>query len=121
MRHHLENLKQKPEHVRHRVALGASVGATAFVALIWFVAHAATDSFALSAPTQAPSPESEAASAELADATSGLSQLAGAFGGMLGATSTEPELTIVDGNTTSTLDSAPAENQNQTNATAISF
>lgn len=115
MRHHIENLKQKPEHVRHRVALGVSAGATALVAVIWFVASAATGTFALSSP--APAPEERA---ELADEReSGLSQLAGALGSAIDPN--EPALTIVDGNTTSTLDLAPAENQNQTNATAIPF
>ena len=119
MRHHIENLKQKPEHIRHRVAMGVSIGATALVAVIWFVAHAATGTFALSSPNAAPV-EQEAA-AGLGEVKEGFSQLAGAFGSALGATTSEPALTIVDGNTTSTLDSAPAENQNQTDATAISF
>lgn len=120
MRHHIENLKQKPEHVRHRVALGVSAGATALVAVIWFVASAATGTFALSSPSATSTSEERDTPSEL-DAKEGLSQLAGALGSAVGATSTEPELTIVDGNTTSTLDSSPAENQNQTSATAIPF
>lgn len=119
MRHHIENLKQKPEHVRHRVAFGVSAGATALVAVVWFVASAATGKFALSAPTLAP--ENDAATAELTEASGGLGQIAGALGGTLDPDANDPDLTIVDGNTTSTLNSAPPENQNQTDATAISF
>lgn len=119
MRHHIENLKQKPEHIRHRVAIGASAGATALVALIWLAAHTATGTFALSAPTA--SSEDQAASEEVAGTEEGTSQLAGALGSAMGIASDEPELTIVDGNTTSTIDSAPVENHNQTDATAIPF
>jgi hypothetical protein len=116
MRHHIENLKQRPEHIRHRVAFGVSAGATALVALVWFAAHAATGTFALSSPV----PE-ETASTELAGAKTGFSQIAGAIGSVIGATSSDPGLMIVDGNTRSTLDAAPPENQNQTDATAIPF
>ena len=118
MRHHLENLKGKPEHVRHKIALGASAGATALVAIVWFAAHAATGSFALSAPQTVPADQE--AAANIADAKSGLSQIAGAVGSVLGATTTDPALTVVDGGSHSTLEAAP-DNQNQTDATSIPF
>ena len=118
MRRHLENLKEKPEHVRHRVALGVSAGVTGLVAVVWLGAHVATGTFALSSPQAAP--EDRAAATGFADARGEFSQLMGAVGGTLGASSNEPALTIVDGNTTSTL-TPPPSTQNQTDATVIPF
>ncbi|MEA2701533.1 MAG: hypothetical protein QOE22_242 [Candidatus Parcubacteria bacterium] len=120
MQRHIENLKGKPEHVRHKIALGASAGVTALVAVVWFAAHAATGSFALSTPQ--PTPEDQAAAENLAQAKTDFSQLAGAVGSAFGATSSDPQLTVVDdGDTRSSLDAAPVENQNQTGATSIPF
>jgi hypothetical protein len=114
MRGHIENLKQRPEHVRHRVAIGVSAGVTGLVAVFWLTAHIATGTFALSSPQAAPP-------AEMANARGEFSELVGAVGETLGATpASEPELTIVDGNTTSTITPGP-ENQNQTSDKVIPF
>lgn len=114
MRRHIENLKEKPEHVRHRVAIGVSAGVTGLVAVLWLAAHVATGTFALSSPQATPT-------AEVTDARGEFSDLVGAVGESLGGSpSSEPELTIVDGNTTSTI--APeADNQNQTDQEVIPF
>lgn len=121
MRRHIENLKEQPEHIRRRVAIGVSAGVTGLVAVVWFAAHAAMGTFALSSPPPPGTmPEDDAANAELADAKTNFSQLTGAVGSAFGGGgASEPELTIVDGNTTSTI--RPAENHNQTDATVIPF
>lgn len=116
MRGHIENLKQKPEHVRHRVAIGISAGVTGLVALVWLTANVATGTFAFSRPNTTPP-------AEVADAGGELSNLVGAVGATMGKPdSSEPELTVVnDGNTTSTIAPTEPENQNQTDKEVLSF
>jgi len=115
MRRHIENLKKKPEHVRHRMAIGLSAGVTGLVAFLWLAAHVATGTFALSSPQAAP-PE------QVADARGEFSELVGAVGETLGAKpSSEPELTIVDGNTTSTIAPVEPDNQNRTDREVIPF
>lgn len=115
MRRYVEQLKEKPEHVRHRVALGIAGGTTALVGIIWITALAASGSLALTAPA-------EEADSGIAEARSSFNELVGAVGqgfdpAALGDGADEPELTIVDGGTTTTI----APPQNQTDATVIPF
>lgn len=114
MRRHIENLKQKPEHVRHRVALGVSAGFTGLVAVLWLTAHVATGTFVLSNPQAEPP-------AQVVDARGEFNSLVGAVGQALGTQPKDPELTVVkDGNTRTTIGSEPV-NQNQTNQEVIPF
>jgi len=103
MRRHIERhvgqLREKPEHVRQRIAMGTALGITGLVAAVWLVAHASNGTFALSGPRTA----ALDATAEFSDTRENFSELLGAVGEGLGATSSEPELRIVDGDTTSTL------------------
>ncbi len=114
---HIENLRAKPEHVRRRIALGASGGITGIVVVVWAVALATSGSFALTSGTLAsgePAPNIKNAFSETG---SSFSNLLGAAGAALGATSTPPSLNIVETNTSSTLDTGAAD----TNATVIPF
>jgi hypothetical protein len=124
MRRHLDNLKARPEHVRRRVAIGASAGVTGLIAVIWLAAHAATGTFALSTPgsrtTAGGAPDEASAPSEVTNARGEFSQLLGAVGESFGATSTKPGLSIVDGDTTSTIRPANSQ-QDQSDATSIPF
>ncbi len=112
-------LRQKPEHVRQRIAVGASAGVTAVIAVTWAGTMAATGTFAI-APSGNGSPAAQPDSFALSgtNAESNFSQLMGAVGAAAGATSSEPALTIIDGETTSSFDTAPATNPS---ATVIPF
>ena len=116
MRRHLETLKRKPEHVRHMYALGASVAVTGLVAIVWLVGNAATGTFALSTSDSG----EQSSTTSLTSTNDSFSKLLGAVGATQGSSS-QPQLTVVDGGTTSTLAPAPAASQNQTSATAIPF
>lgn len=39
---HLENLRSKPEHIRHRIALGSSFGITLIIFAFWLGSFSAT-------------------------------------------------------------------------------
>lgn len=112
---HVENLREKPEHIRHRIAMGTAAGVTGLIALIWAVSLAGSGTLALTGPRTV----AEDATESFADTRENFTELMGAVGESLGATSTEPELRIVDGDTTSTLVTPPPANQ--TGETVISF
>ena len=113
---HIERLREKPEHVRNRIALGVSIGATALVALVWATALATTQVFALKnegpvAPEEVPAPT-------FAETKSAFSELVGAVGSAVGATSSDPTLQIVDTKTTTTFDTKV---ENDTDKTVVPF
>jgi hypothetical protein len=108
--HHINRLKERPSHVRERVAVGVAGGITGLVALAWMVAMTTSGAFIL-----APSRVAESAlgtgsdvRAAVAENTSNVSQLIGAAGAAFGATTTDPALTIVNLRTTSTADESAA-------------
>ena len=112
---HINTLKEKPGHVRERVALLSAAGVTGLVALIWVVSLAGSGALALNSPKDL---AGDAAADDFADTKSNFSQLVGAVGALNGSSS-EPSLTIVDGETTSTVGtSAP---QPPSGATVIPF
>ncbi len=41
MRHHIERLKQKPEHHRRAIAFGSAAAITGVIALVWMVSMSA--------------------------------------------------------------------------------
>ena len=125
--HHIQKLRAKPEHVRERIALGASAGITGLVALVWVVTLATTGTFSLktqSAPgadflAVGDQPQVQEAAAQT---QTSFSQLVGAAGAALGATTTAPDLHIIDDRTTSSLEARQAAvAANNSNATVIPF
>src|SRR6185369_10086181 len=48
---HIEHVKGKPRHIRHRVAVGTATFMSAFIALIWLGVNLATGSFAIQGST----------------------------------------------------------------------
>jgi hypothetical protein len=51
MRDYIERLRSKPEHVRRRIALGATFGVTGIVTAVWFFGLLFGGSLSLGAPT----------------------------------------------------------------------
>lgn len=102
----LETLRQKPEEVRHRIALLTAFGITLIIALGWLAALATSGKFAFITDADA--------SAKVAQAKETAAQTTGTFSGLLGAASaaftssaTEkaPEgLSVVDQDSSSTLE-----------------
>ena len=113
-------LKEKPEHIRRRIAVATSAGVTALVAIVWVTTMASSGAFALgSGPASgdaAKTPDSFALSGT--NVQSNFSQLMGAVSAVTGATSSQPSLTIVDGGSSSSFDDATATNPS---ATVIPF
>ena len=130
LHHHITRLKEKPEHIRQRVALGASVGVTGVVAAVWLVALIASGTLSLSLPVSGvlaseggnSAPSASAQAAEAQAHPDSISNLVGAAAAAVtGASSTQadPNLTVVDGGTTSSLDRTSSANN--TSATIIPF
>jgi len=119
---HIERLREKPEHVRHRIALLTSAGATALVAILWVTAMAASGTLALKTETVASSAAGTGSDVKeaLAEPASAFSNLMGAAGAAFGATSTEAALRIIETRTSSTLDSQ-TKPANDTSKTVIPF
>ena len=113
---HLNTLKEKPHHVRERVALGAAGAVTGLVALVWLTSLVSSGSLALRPPSELTGTE---ATSELAETGSNLSELMGAVGAVGTPSDAEPELTIVNGETSSTLTAPPP--QPPSDATVIAF
>ncbi len=108
---HLDTLREKPEHVRHTIALGVAGGITALVALGWVTAMATSDTFALKTGTPAEPIEVKEAPK--------FSNLVGSVGAAFGASSTEPALTtITETRSSSTITPGP---QNGTSERVIAF
>ena len=105
----VHHLRSKPQHIRQRIALGSAVGITLVVALGWLGAMTMNGSFSLavaSTPTVAVTTADSATSPEPSSTnqTSPFSQLMGAAGAAIGATTSAPTISVVDTKTSSTLD-----------------
>lgn len=115
IRDHIENLRQKPEHVRHHIALATAFGVTGLVAVTWMTAMATSGTFALK-PDPIAQGEGDQASGDVAKAldesTSAFSNLMGAAGAAFGATSSEAALSIIESETrtSSTFDTKASDN-----------
>ncbi len=129
LKHHLNTLREKPEHVRRRVAVGTSVGITALVAVVWAGTLAATGALAVGGGLGTSGSEGSGVEKRESDfalsgtnINSNFSQLLGAVSEATKGTSSAPALRVIDGDTSSSFEQAkrPA-NQNNTNATVIAF
>lgn len=101
----VHTLRQKPEHVRENIALGVSGGITLVVALGWMVATVASGSFSLTPSATLASAGGNDMKQAMTSSKDSFSQLLGAAGAAVGATSTAPAtITIVDTEVHSTLD-----------------
>lgn len=117
---HLDRLREKPQHVRHQIAMATAFGITSLVALGWVTALATSGTLALKdAPAQADGAD-QALAASVQESSSAFSNLMGAAGAAFTATSTEAALRIIDTRTSSTLD-ARSEPANATSKTVIPF
>lgn len=125
MQKFIHTLKQKPEHVRHRIAMGTSIGVTALVGVIWVAVMATSGTFALNtnpatSTGTGQTPSSDAFALSGTNVKSNFSQLVGAVGAATGATTSQPALTIVDGTTTSSFNQ-PTQQSANASATVIPF
>lgn len=124
MQDYIHKLKQKPEHVRRRIAVGASAGITALVAVIWMTAMTGSGAFALGTGTNAPkqAPSTDAFALDGTNVKSNISQLTAAVDAATGASSSQPSLTIIDGTTTSSIGQPTKQSSaNNTSATVLPF
>lgn len=107
MKELIQRMKAKPEHVRKRIAFGTSVGVTGLIAFMWVGTMATTGAFALNNKadgTAAAQPEAAPIALTGTNVKSNFSELMGAVGAVASGSSTKPALTIIDGNTSSSLD-----------------
>ena len=118
---HLDRLREKPEHVRQRYALLVAGGITSLVAIGWMTALATGGTLALKKDAQPAAVASAPTFAdEIREPASAFSELLGAAGAALGATSSEAALKIIETRASSTLESR-AKPANDTNKTVIPF
>lgn len=118
MKDYIAQLRQKPEHVRKRIAVGTSVGITGLVGIIWVSAMATTGAFALNTDAPAESSGNEPFALSGTNVKSNFSDLMGAVGAATGSGSSSPELKIVDGETSSSFERETSPNPS---ATVIPF
>lgn len=126
MQKFIHTLKQKPEHVRHRIVLGTSIGITALVGVIWATTMVTSGAFALNANTNTQNngqtPTADAFALSGTNTKSNFSDLVGAVGAATGATTSKPALTIIDGTTSSSFDQSAQGSANANpSATVIPF
>lgn len=119
---HIDRLREKPEHVRHRIAMLTAAGVTGLVAVTWMGALATSGTLALKteAAAQSASGTGSEVSAAITESTSAFSNLMGAAGAAFGATSTEAALEIIETRNSSTIN-AQAQPANATHKTVIPF
>ena len=129
MQRHLHALRQKPEHIKKRIAVGSAVGITGLVALVWIVTLASTGAFALaplgSIGAYADDGSGSANSSDVASADnapqSNFSKLLGAVGASSltgGASSSAPALTIVNESASSTFTDGSGQDTQDSQSTA---
>lgn len=100
----IERLRAKPEHVRRRIALAASAGVTAVVALLWLIAISSSGVLALGSGSSSDSTLTSAFSGKAGSTASAFSAAAALFGGASG-----DGIEVVGTESSSTLDERPAE------------
>lgn len=98
MQEKLQNVKEKPQHVRENIAIGISGGITLLVFLGWGASLANSHTFAITPPTNI-SPDVKEQLAKASEAKNSISDLLGAAGSAntAGKTGTSaPEIKVVD-------------------------
>lgn len=115
--HHIERLKEKPSHIRERIAFGVSGGITGLVAIGWLVAMSSSGSFSLATKSvaNAVTPSAEVTQS-VSQSTSNLNSLMGAAAASFGVGGEDATVKVVETKTTSTLETADTNS-----ATAIPF
>lgn len=114
--HHVNKLKEKPSHIRERVALGLSGGVTALVAIGWMVAMSSSGAFSLATQSVAETVRPpEEVTKGIADSGSSFKNLMGAAGAAFGGGEAPPDIAVVDTRASSTLETS------NSNATVIPF
>lgn len=119
---HIDRLREKPEHVRHRIAMLTAAGITGLVAVTWMGALATSGTLALKtgAVAESASGTGTEVSEAISESSSAFTNLMGAAGAAFGATSTEAALQIIETRTSSTI-TADAQPANATHRTVIPF
>ncbi len=122
MKDFIANLKEKPEHIRKRVAVGTSAGITGLVGVIWAGTMVSSGTLALGSGVPVPAdtaPKTDSFALSGTNVQSNFSQLLGAVGAATNSTTSKPALVIIDGGTSSSFKT----NSNATNqsATIIPF
>jgi hypothetical protein len=112
----IATLRAKPEHVRQRIAIGASGAVTGLVALVWVVALAANGTFSLQSSSALAVQQNEPQPLAATSQPNSFTQLLGAAAAA-GSSSSAPSLTIVDDGTKSTLSNKTVPSE----ATVIPF
>lgn len=117
----VHTLRQKPVHIRERIALGTALSITFLVAAGWAVAGSMNGTFSLAPKSFEAGQIAKENAAAIGQATeaskSGFTQLLGAAGAAVGATTTPTTITIVDTKVHTTLDTQDVD----PNATVIHF
>lgn len=105
--HHIERLKEKPSHIRERIAFGISGGITGLVAIGWLVAMSTSGSFSLATKSvaNAVTPSSEVTQT-VSQGTSNFNSVMGAAAASFGLGGEDAQIKVVDTKTTSTLETA---------------
>jgi hypothetical protein len=131
MQRHLHAIRQKPEHIKKRIAVGTAVGITGLVALLWVVTLASTGAFALAplgsvgayATADGTGKNSDVASSQTGS-ESNFSKLLGAVGASSlngSGSSSAPALTIVDQGSSSSFNAKQAQEVATDTPTTLSF
>ena len=109
----VHTLRQKPEHVRERIAIGSSAAITAVIAVVWATSLSNSGALALNqgsqlnpATAETTAPASQYATADLQGSVSQLMGAVGALPGTGDADNNDPVLTIIDGAERSTMSEA---------------
>jgi hypothetical protein len=117
---HIERLQEKPEHVRHQIAMGVAVGVTALVATGWAVALGTSGALALNNPEPVEGDGRDSLIESFEEPANAFTNLMGAAGAAFNATSTEAALKVIETRTSSTLEGR-AQPANNTEKTVIPF
>ncbi|MES2668642.1 MAG: hypothetical protein V4644_03065 [Patescibacteria group bacterium] len=120
---HIDYLRQKPEHIRQRIALGVASGIAGLVAVTWMTTMATSGTLALrsSAAVEDASGAGSDVSAAVSDSTSAFTSLMGAAGAAFNATSTEAALDIIESETRTSSTVRTESSANATDKTVIPF
>src|SRR4051812_40526397 len=122
MKKYVHHLKQKPENVRKRIAFGATIGATALIAIVWMVTLASSGALAIGTGKSliADSATPTLQNNNVPTFKQSVTQLLGAAGAAQGSNaSNTPALTIVDKQQNNASLPQPVPNSN--NATRLTF